>query len=830
MSLNKVDKDIMILNKAANVNSNVRKLTDILNALVTAIKQGIDPNYTTYVNEVVTEAVEAEHLITQNAISQQNKEIDDFKEAVTDQVNSYKPVVIEGDVTNAPDEEDITSENNLLKFKNRSALNGMGYVILRRGSSFASQVTLPNTIYEIRYNFDLNGASVTIPTGCTLKFEGGKLTNGKILIESGFTFEGNNSEHLNISFSYTTDISNVTIRNAKFTGSKVTDSSASTSDLNVFFSRPSTYKVTDMLIIEGCVITNYNTGIKVLGNNITISNNLLYANGSTSISETAFKSQCDIVISGQYSTEVTHSNITIINNKCLSSDVDRNIDGGENYWINNISIQGNTCVSCLDDGITENTSPYKRDCILLGYAGASDTEKYAVISNNICKNSRWGGIYVRANQTEAATETTHSKYVILIANNVVENIRRHTEDSASHIIAGIATEIAEGSLITGNSVSYITDDAGISSPCGINVGFTHRYGHAVVSNNFVKGAVAGIKNDSIAKKIDFINNRVVDCNTGIIINEKQQSSILEPEKDTFAITKGNVVSNCVIGIVNSNTYSYNVVIEDNIIIGTGETGSIGVRNDSSRGSDYPVSINRNVISSVERGIKLRVLLSLREDNLHIDYNTFKNCAIAIRCSGVNDEGFTSTRLLVVVGNIYDDCTEIFSEATTLRSIFDGQRNANGTYVIYDAVASDTPSVQPIYTQKKLFKKGDVVIPQNSSLCEYAECSEDYSEASNLYADKWKVERGTFTTTQSASYQIEGQIIYNKTLKRVMCFNGTNWVDDRGFKSLIAVGATSSRPALDTSDKGYQYFDTDLGKPIYWQGTKWVDANGADILS
>ena len=180
MSLNKVDKDIMMLNKAANVNSNVRKLTNILNALVTAIKQGIDPNYTTYVNKVVTEAVEAEHLTTQNAISQQNKEIDDFKEAVTDQVNSYQPVVIEGDVTNAPDEEDLTSENNLLKLKNRSALNGMGYVILRRGASFASQVTTSNTIYEVRYNFDLDGASVTIPAGCTLKFDGGSIINGTI--------------------------------------------------------------------------------------------------------------------------------------------------------------------------------------------------------------------------------------------------------------------------------------------------------------------------------------------------------------------------------------------------------------------------------------------------------------------------------------------------------------------------------------------------------------------------------------------------------------------------------------------------------------------------
>ena len=25
--------------------------------------------------------------------------------------------------------------------------------------------------------------------------------------------------------------------------------------------------------------------------------------------------------------------------------------------------------------------------------------------------------------------------------------------------------------------------------------------------------------------------------------------------------------------------------------------------------------------------------------------------------------------------------------------------------------------------------------------------------------------------------------------------------------------------------GFQYFDTDLGKPIWWNGESWVDANG-----
>lgn len=107
-----------------------------------------------------------------------NAEIEEFKDAVADQVDNYKPIVINGNVTNAADEEDITSEDNLLKLKDRSALNGMGYVILRKNKTFAEQVTKPNTIYEIRYDVDLGGATHTIPSGCILKFAGGSIKNG----------------------------------------------------------------------------------------------------------------------------------------------------------------------------------------------------------------------------------------------------------------------------------------------------------------------------------------------------------------------------------------------------------------------------------------------------------------------------------------------------------------------------------------------------------------------------------------------------------------------------------------------------------------------------
>ena len=108
-----------------------------------------------------------------------------FEDAIRDQVNNYKPIVIEGNVTNAADEEDITSENGLLKLKGRSALNGMGYVILRKNKDFAEQVIKANTIYEIRYDFDLDGKVITLPKNCTLYFIGGSIKNG--------TLHGNNT-------------------------------------------------------------------------------------------------------------------------------------------------------------------------------------------------------------------------------------------------------------------------------------------------------------------------------------------------------------------------------------------------------------------------------------------------------------------------------------------------------------------------------------------------------------------------------------------------------------------------------------------------------------
>lgn len=42
-----------------------------------------------------------------------------------------------------------------------------------------------------------------------------------------------------------------------------------------------------------------------------------------------------------------------------------------------------------------------------------------------------------------------------------------------------------------------------------------------------------------------------------------------------------------------------------------------------------------------------------------------------------------------------------------------------------------------------------------------------------------------------------------------------------------MGTTQERPA-NIINKEFQYFDTTINKPIFWDGAKWIDATGANV--
>lgn len=109
-----------------------------------------------------------------------------------------------------PDEEDITIEDHSLKFKDRQYNTnnyiGKGYKILRKnivnGKNVLTQemVNEENTIYDIRYDFDLDfdwdnyefahNYAVKIPRGCILRYSGGSIFNGLLNFADDTYIEG----------------------------------------------------------------------------------------------------------------------------------------------------------------------------------------------------------------------------------------------------------------------------------------------------------------------------------------------------------------------------------------------------------------------------------------------------------------------------------------------------------------------------------------------------------------------------------------------------------------------------------------------------------------
>lgn len=108
--------------------------------------------------------------------------------------------VVNNEITNSPDEEDLTSINDKLKLKNKTyspaEFSGLGRIYLRKNiignKNILTQdmINTGNTIYIIQYDYDLNGSSINIPDNCVLKFEGGTLSNGTITFNKTHITDG----------------------------------------------------------------------------------------------------------------------------------------------------------------------------------------------------------------------------------------------------------------------------------------------------------------------------------------------------------------------------------------------------------------------------------------------------------------------------------------------------------------------------------------------------------------------------------------------------------------------------------------------------------------
>lgn len=204
---------------------------------------------------------------------------------ISEAVADIQPIVIEGNVENAPDQEDLTSVNqggtDVLKFKDKTyapaLFSGLGRVYLRKnvvtpenlGYAInlltAEMVSQPNTIYHIQYDYDLNGQTITLPAGCVLEFDGGSLSNGTINA-NGCEINGNAHIYADIQ-----NVGNETILLSWFLG-KDSDDTAFARAISAMYNSASEQKILDGCnrLVELSNTINFGNGKGIVLRNLVV--------------------------------------------------------------------------------------------------------------------------------------------------------------------------------------------------------------------------------------------------------------------------------------------------------------------------------------------------------------------------------------------------------------------------------------------------------------------------------------------------------------------------------------------------------------------------------
>lgn len=78
---------------------------------------------------------------------------------------------------------------------------------------------------------------------------------------------------------------------------------------------------------------------------------------------------------------------------------------------------------------------------------------------------------------------------------------------------------------------------------------------------------------------------------------------------------------------------------------------------------------------------------------------------------------------------------------------------------------------------------------------------------------------------------ENLYYYDNVLKKLLYGSHGVWRDALGNNpDLVTKGTTNNRPTLSNTDEGFEYYDTTLKKKILWNGTVWVNVDGTALIT
>lgn len=678
------------------------------------------------------------------------------------------------------DEEDITSESGALKFKDReydeANFSGKGYKILRKNIQDNKNVLTQeminetNTVYEIRYDFDLNGATINIPEGCTLKFEGGSFNNGNIV---------GNETVLKASSTKIIDCTLQGIFNApeayiEWFGGKADNNTDCLQAFNTAVNNfvcikllGGTYLVSDTLNIpDYCSIyggvntvitTNNNINYllyverssyqrnKVRWNNFTIdcnnkANYGIYAKNITN-NATAFLQNIDIFNAVTCGLHLETCQLINLYNVLVSSSGDKGIviNGCNNARIYNIS-----AIQCEGDGITiTKTSSYSGHLFIFGIYSENNKGNGVYIDNINHGMSLISGGWIEGN--------TKDGIYINTSTFLIQGIR----------ITGVGSNDNRGLRIIGDKTQV--DNVYVAKGSGdATYGEIYIEGNSFVRNNLLGNGNYNISTLSVGKEENLISNNILasgdkwvtyqvtaDYNNSEYVNSKSTSLKL-----TANANRGTIMTyvNGIDGDVNISTIIY-----------------------TEADTSITINIYANNVYKTERSFQL---VGGKWNNISFKIKMSANFIYRIG-------------LLIPIAQTSIWVDEINAITQT------------NTYVSHE-----------VYGNNYLY----------SSLL-----SADAIDCTMLESN---IDKGTidFQPADLTSNDF-GFLFFDNTNKRQKVWNGTEFRRLVDVKDVVTVGNSSEIPNnLVYNDRGFMYFDTTLNKPIWWNGTEWIQAGITDLAT
>jgi hypothetical protein len=747
--------------------------------------------------------------------------------------------VVNNEYINNPDEEDITVVDTKLKFKDKSYsptdFSGLGRVYLRKnlveGKNVLTQgmVNLPNTIYHIQYDYDLNGQTITVPANCVLEFDGGSIINGSLVFD-------------NTVLSGTSII----IRDCSLSGTLAND----TVEVKWFHYENSDISQTLQYLIDTNRVVIINTGTWILYNTVLLKGNTNIIGESAGLS--IIKANPDSVVNGANKYNLL-STVNMINP--ISITYFRNGEAGT-YPFTNIVIKDivfdtnrasivtnpnlmcairlENCDNCLID-----------NCHFIDYNTVDnstyDTQVYIVESKN-------------CSLTNCKSLNCSLVKVLNCSNiNISGNVGTNTVGTWIEALAGESLFI-ENNAITGDIRRQV-----FNSTIGCNSRSCHIANNRLYDAFFINlGHVStdgderyyGLPSDANGTIVE--NNTVTttdymafyaqNANNIIVVNNVFKTHLTadhRPNEEWGTFVFRSATSFEDINIINNNITITSEMHDNVLYTSDGMTFS----------NIHRANIIGNRVLSTKRPLVIRNTSNADDDYMRIKSNKLNgyikdNTTGAIVAKNVFfDNNTTNQEFLINATGIISICSNVFDIDQYLQVSLNNILKV----IVKNNIFIGNPAVRCIYfsatAREDIIPVESFVISDNYyvSTIPFFTITDSTSNKVCKLLNLFNTQPTNFNKSKSINANVLETTTLTNNDKGFSSFttvpvywNGIDWVNSDGYKSSYRrSGVTSNRPVLTSSDVGLRYFDTTLNKPYWWTGTAWVtypDSSGSTMAA